>query len=216
MIFFFKGRDGNDSNRFPLDPPLLMFNPWPIPNQAHRKHLLQSTYNYWFCPTYLCWVPSCIPLKGLHCALLCLILKYDCVLRDPSITSTNASAERFQRKFLRILVVRLNIPHPPYDYLPVLHAINISSLADRQNLSNLSFLSNFLSGKIDCHFLSSQINFKVSPRTTHCSIHFYISRSSNNCLENVSIIHHMRTTNLSLKLLFFSFLHNVHNVFYTS
>lgn len=135
------------------------------------------------------------PLKSLYCALVRPLLEYGSVLWDPSTASASASIERVQRKFLRIAAYRLNIPHPPHDYTPVIRVLNISSLANRRHESNLSFLSNLLSGKIDSPFLLSQINFRVPSRTTRCSDPFHIPFSSSNYLENSPLVRLMRTAN---------------------
>lgn len=135
------------------------------------------------------------PLKSLYCALVRPLLEYGSVLWDPSTACASASIERVQRKFLRIAAYRLNIPHPPHDYTSVLHALNISSLADRRHMSNLTFLSNLLSGKIDSPFLLSQINFKAPSRTTRCSDLFHIPRSSSNYLDNSPLVRLMRAAN---------------------
>lgn len=44
----------------------------------------------------------------------------------------------------------LNIPYLPHDYTNVKFIFSLSSLTDRQQKSNLSFLSNLLKNKVDC------------------------------------------------------------------
>jgi hypothetical protein len=68
-------------------------------------------------------------------------------------------------------------------------------LANRRHVSNLSFLSNLLSAKIDSPFLLSQINFRSPSRTTRCSDPFHIPRYSSNYLDNSPLVRLMWTAN---------------------
>ncbi|KAF0750660.1 Reverse transcriptase domain-containing protein, partial [Aphis craccivora] len=88
------------------------------------------------------------PFKALYCALVRPLLEYGSVLWDPSTACVSSSIERVHRKFLRIAAYRLNIPHPPHDYSPVLRVLNLSSLADRRHVSNLHFFLNFFRLKL--------------------------------------------------------------------
>ena len=131
-----------------------------------------------------------LPLKILYCTLVRPIIEYGSVLWDSDTVSASASVERVQRRFLRIVSFRFQIPCPvPHDYSPVLCKLGLTSLADRRQASNISFLSNLLTGKIDSPTLLSLINFKVPP------VPFHIPHSSNNFLSNSPINRLMRTAN---------------------
>jgi hypothetical protein len=141
------------------------------------------------------------------------VLEYGFILWDPSTSCASAFIERVQRKFLQIAAYRLNIPHSPSDYSPVLRILNISMLADHHHASNLSFLSNLLSFKIDSHFLLFLINFRVPPHTTRCSNPFYIPCSSFNYLNNSPIIRREQLI-MTLLLLVSNLVYNLVSSFY--
>jgi len=81
------------------------------------------------------------------------------------------SRKRVQRKFLHHDAYKLNVPCPPHDHTPIQRLFSLESLADRRHSTNLSFLSNPLSSRIDCPELLSRISFNVPSRRTPLSFH---------------------------------------------
>lgn len=114
----------------------------------------------------------------LYCALVHPELEYGSFYWDPSTACACAMVERVQRKCFRITAHRLNISQPSHDYMPVLRTLNISTLANLRHASNLSFLSNLLSTKIDFPSLLSLINFRVLIRTIYPSPFYTFPYSS--------------------------------------
>jgi len=58
----------------------------------------------------------------------------------------------------------LKIVYPPHDYTPVLHALNLSFLADRRVNANLGFLGKLINGSIiKAPSLLAQVNFFKVP-----------------------------------------------------
>ncbi|KAF0702936.1 putative RNA-directed DNA polymerase, partial [Aphis craccivora] len=186
---------GSITPLFKSGDPKIITNYRPITILSHLSKIFESNAFQGFVLRSSSEFQLASPFKALYCALVRLLLEYGSVLWDPSTACASASIERVRRKFLRIAAYRLNIPHPPCDYSPFLRVLNLSSLADRRHVSNLSFLSNLLSSKIDFPFLLFLINFCVPSRTTRCSIPFYIPRSSSNYYENSPIVRLIRTAN---------------------
>ena len=123
-------------------------------------------------------------LKSLYCALVRPILEYGSVVWNPYTAGDCHQLERVKRKFLAFAAFKLGIPHPPHDYDPVLHAMNLQTLSDRRLYNDLTFLRKLLDGKIDSPSLLQHINFRVPMRHTRNLTPFLIPPCPNNCLSN--------------------------------
>jgi len=135
------------------------------------------------------------PLKALFCSLICPLLEYGTILWDPSTISAWNMIERIQRKSLRHASFKLNIPYPPHDYTPIQRLLSLESLADRRHSSNIAFLSNLLSSKIDSPESVSRVSFNVPCHRIRSSVPFHIPFSPSNYYLNSPIIHLMRIAN---------------------
>jgi hypothetical protein len=136
------------------------------------------------------------PLKSLYCSLIRPILEYGSVLWDPNTSVASNMIERVQRKFLRMVAFRLNIPCPPHDYTPVLTELGLSSLANRRHAANLLFLSKLLSNQIDSPSLLSVINFRVPSHHTRSCAPFHIPHLTSNFLLNAPMVRLPRSANI--------------------
>lgn len=136
-------------------------------------------------------------LKTLYCSLIRPIVEYGSVIWDPVTSSHKITLERVQRKFLRLAAFALHIQCPPHDYTPVLEKLSLLSLSDRRHQTNLNFLSNILSGRIDCPSILSLIKFKIPARSTRSCTNFHIPFSNSNYQSNSPLIRLMRIANES-------------------
>jgi len=64
-------------------------------------------------------------LKTLYCSLVRSLLEYASVLYDPFVVINSCRLERVQRRFLSSTAYMLKIDHPPHDYTPLLHVLNL-------------------------------------------------------------------------------------------
>lgn len=87
-------------------------------------------------------------LKSIYCVLVRPIVKYDSVVWDPQTADASKQLERVRRKFLCFVKYALNITSALHDYMSVFRFFNISSLADRRQSYNLSFLHKLLEGSL--------------------------------------------------------------------
>jgi hypothetical protein len=67
----------------------------------------------------------------------------------------------------------MGIIHEPHDYKPVLTALNLSTLSERRNISEIKLLNYLVSGVIDSPCLLSRIGFRI-PGTTRSRDPYYL------------------------------------------
>lgn len=134
-------------------------------------------------------------LKSIYCSLVRSLLEYASVLWDPCTAVDSSLIERVQRRFLNSAAFTLKINHPPHDYQPVMHKLDLVSLADRRVEANLLFLRKLIDGYIDAPSLLSQISFKVPSRPTRSSAPFAITAHNTNYGRNQPIDRMMRLGN---------------------
>jgi hypothetical protein len=137
-------------------------------------------------------------LKNLYCALVRPIIEYGSVLWDPYTSSDSYQLERVQRKFLNFASFCLNIEHDPHDYSPILRHLKLSSLSDRRELANLSFLNKLVNNAIDAPELLAEINFRVPCRFSRLSAPYYVPLHHTNYGRNQPIHRIMRLANENL------------------
>ncbi|XP_025411040.1 uncharacterized protein LOC112683971 [Sipha flava] len=199
-----------------------LINNIPIPSVSHKKDLyifLSYDLNY---PSYIQSI-SCkayktlgfiklissdfnltSSIKALYCSLIQSQLEYGSVLWDPHTASDSATIERVQRRFLFYAGYVLGIPHSLHDYSPVLHELNLLTLADRRLNSNFKFLQNLIGGISDAPSLLSLINFCVLPRPTRSTAPVSIPKRSTNYSQNNPIDRLMRLANNHSSILLYS------------
>uniref|UniRef100_A0A2S2NAB7 Putative RNA-directed DNA polymerase n=1 Tax=Schizaphis graminum TaxID=13262 RepID=A0A2S2NAB7_SCHGA len=134
-------------------------------------------------------------LKSIYCALVRPIVEYGSIVWDPQTADACFQLERVQRKFLCYMKHKLNVNCPPHDYTPLLHLINLSSLADRRRSHALAFLNKILSGSVDSPSLLALINFKVPVKCTRNTHTFFIPHCPTNYLQNEPINRMMKLAN---------------------
>jgi len=98
-------------------------------------------------------------LKTVYCSFVRSLLEYASVLWDPFVVIVSCHLEWIRRRFLSSAAYMLKIDHPPHDYTLVLHALHLTSLADRRVKANLGFLGKFIDGSIHTSSLLAQVNF---------------------------------------------------------
>jgi len=135
-------------------------------------------------------------LKALYCALVRAILEYGSVVWNPQSLVHSQSIERVQRKFFSFAGFKLNIHHPPHDYSPVSHRLNLLPLADHRSARDSLFLLNLLCGKTDSSSLLQHIYFRAPARHTRNVAPFTILTFSTDYLVNEPLTHCMRHANL--------------------
>jgi len=134
-------------------------------------------------------------LKTVYCSLVRSLLEYASVLWDPFVVVDSCHLELVQRRFLASVAYMLKIVHPPHDYIPVLSALNLTSLADRRVKANLVFLGKLIDGSINAPSLLEQVNFKVPHRSTKSRVPFAVPFECTNYGRNKPIDHMMRLGN---------------------
>lgn len=100
-------------------------------------------------------------------------LEYGSLIWCPTYVTYINNIERVQRRFLKYLMYTTDGIYPArgYNYDDMLTRFNYVSLRSRRNISNIKFLYNLLTNKIDCTFLLNKISFNV-PRLS--SRHLYV------------------------------------------
>ncbi|CAI6348345.1 unnamed protein product [Macrosiphum euphorbiae] len=126
-------------------------------------------------------------LNTVYCSLVRSLLEYASVLWDPLVVIDSCHLERVQRRFFSSAPYMLKIVHPPHDYTPVLHALNLTSLADRRVKPNLGFLGKLIDGSINAPSLLAQVNFKVPHHATRSRVPFTVPSNCTNCGRNKPI-----------------------------
>lgn len=129
-----------------------------------------------------------LPQKTFYCALVRSIIEYGNVLWDIDTLSVSDAVKRVQRIFLHSVSFRLYISCPiSHNYACVLRKLGFTCLTDRIQVSNLLFLSNFLTDKTESPALLSLVNLKIPPRPTKFHTSFQIPYSSTNFLGNLTV-----------------------------
>ncbi|KAL4120626.1 hypothetical protein QTP88_013284 [Uroleucon formosanum] len=137
-------------------------------------------------------------LKTVYCSFVRSLLEYVSVLWDPFVVIDSCHVERVQRRFLSSAAYMLKIVHPSHDYTTVLHALNLTSLADRRVKANVDFLEKLIDGSINGPSLLEKVNFKVPHRTTRSRVPFAIPFHSTNYGRNNPIDRMMRLGKLNI------------------
>ncbi|KAG8229541.1 hypothetical protein J437_LFUL009015, partial [Ladona fulva] len=96
--------------------------------------------------------------KYLYCSLVCSIV-YASYVRSPYQATNQTILENIQRKFIRLLAIKL---HYPADSIPYID-IGLLSLQQRRNLNELLFLYRLVHSIIDCPYILQTVNFNVPP-----------------------------------------------------
>jgi len=75
------------------------------------------------------------------------------------------------------------IIHEPYDYKPVLTALNLCTLSERRNMSDIKLLDDLVSGVIYSLCLLTRIGFRI-PGTTRSQDPYYLAPVTRNYLDD--------------------------------
>lgn len=77
-------------------------------------------------------------LKAFNCTLFHPIFQYGCIVWDHYKANASAMINCVEMRFLRFAGHKLNISHPPHNYTPVLHTLNLATLSHHRHMFNLS------------------------------------------------------------------------------
>ncbi|XP_046666538.1 uncharacterized protein LOC124358286 [Homalodisca vitripennis] len=111
-------------------------------------------------------------LMSLYTALIRSILEYCCVVWAPYQVDDTDRLEKIQRRFLRIIGVRLG-----YDFMAapvdtIAESLGLLSLSVRRQLADAVFLRKLLTGQVDCDDLLSRISFRIPGSTRSRDLFF--------------------------------------------
>ncbi|CAI6371898.1 unnamed protein product [Macrosiphum euphorbiae] len=119
----------------------------------------------------------------LYATLVRSIVEYGSVVWSPRTKCDIIRIERVQHRFLSMVSRSMGINHEPHDYKPVLIALNLSTLSERRNMSDIKLLNGLVSGVIDSPDLLSRIGFRI-PGTTRSGDPYYLASVSKNYLDD--------------------------------
>jgi len=119
----------------------------------------------------------------LYTSLVRSIVEYGSVVWSPRTKCDIVRIERVQHRFLNMVSRSMGINHEPHDYKPVLIALNLSTLSERRNMSDIKLLNGLVSGVIDSPDLLSRIGFRI-PSTTRSRDPYYLAAVSKNYLDD--------------------------------
>lgn len=125
-------------------------------------------------------------LLTLYCSLVRSTLEYGSIIWAPHYQNSIHRIEAVQRKFTRFALRHIppESPNYPTTYEGRCLALNLDLLSVRRDLSGTLFVSDLLTGNIDCVELVRQLNFNSRPRVLR-SYHFlYLSTSRTNYARN--------------------------------
>lgn len=100
----------------------------------------------------------------LYRSLIRSQLEYACLIWDPLYQKYKMAIERVQRKFLRTMQFRCQLPRLPYNNLLVKY--NLLSLEKRRMLLQIMVLYDLFHNKLNCIELGNDVKFVV-PRSIH-------------------------------------------------
>ncbi|XP_008181801.1 uncharacterized protein LOC103309050 [Acyrthosiphon pisum] len=119
----------------------------------------------------------------LYTTLVRSIVEYGSVVWSPRTKGDIIRIERVQHRFLNMVSRSLGINHEPHDYKPVLIALNLSTLSERRNMSDIKLLNGLVFGVIDSPDLLSRIGFRI-PGITRSRDPYYLAPVSKNYLDD--------------------------------
>ncbi|XP_050065837.1 uncharacterized protein LOC126554873 [Aphis gossypii] len=119
----------------------------------------------------------------LYTSLVRSIVEYGSVVWSPRTKCDIIQIERVQHRFLNMVSRFMGIIHEPHDYKPVLLALNLSTLSQRRNMSDIKLLKGLVSGAIDSPDLLSSISFRI-PGTTRSRDPYYLAPVTKNYLDD--------------------------------
>ncbi|XP_046671000.1 uncharacterized protein LOC124361006 [Homalodisca vitripennis] len=104
-------------------------------------------------------------LKLLYCCLVRPHLEYNSVVWSPHQQYIKDNIEKIQRRFLRLVGVRLGFRYLDVPVQEVSRLLNLPSMESRRVSQDLLFLYKLVRGELDCPDLLERINFRVPSGT---------------------------------------------------
>jgi len=89
----------------------------------------------------------------------------------------------FKASYKYFKIVNMGIIHEPHDYKFVLTALNLSTLSDRIDMSDIKLLNGLVSGVIVSPFLLSRIGFRI-PGITRSQDPYYFASVTRNYIDD--------------------------------
>lgn len=139
-------------------------------------------------------------IKNLFCSIVRSRLEYASPVWSPYQKLYIDRLERVQRKFLRYVGYKLNIPliDISYDYLFL--SLNLLPLHLRREQSDLLLLHNIINSNIDCSELLELISFNINTHNTRKPLLFSIPLHKTNYLMYSGMSRILKTGNSHLDL----------------
>lgn len=109
----------------------------------------------------------------LYKTLLRPILEYASVVWKPFLLHHVVRLERIQRRFVRLIGVRLGMPFLDVPIVELMTQLGLSPLEARREFADLAFLFRIVNGDLDCPDLLAGINFRIpgTTRSTQLFVH---------------------------------------------
>lgn len=104
--------------------------------------------------------------KTLYCSLIRSVLEYASVVWTPYYDKHIDRIERIQKKFLRIIAHKMNIPYDEINYSDLQQLLNLSPLKNRRIYLDVCFLHKLCNNSTDCSILLQSIGLLVPQRNT--------------------------------------------------
>jgi len=98
---------------------------------------------------------------------------------------------------------KLNIIHPPHDYVPVLLNLNLLAISGRL-ARDLTFLQNLICDKTDFLSVLQHISFRIPVHPTRNFASFTVTSCTADYQNNEPFIHCMRQSNLDSYFYYFN------------
>lgn len=121
--------------------------------------------------------------KVLYCTLVRSILEYATQIWNPRYSTYITRIEAIQKKFLKYLCFRLNVPYSSDRYLSLCKKFHLLPLDLRRKTADLVYLHKIVTSAIDCPDLLSKLKFKIPGRVRRKPM-FALPHASTNYRQN--------------------------------
>lgn len=126
--------------------------------------------------------------KILYCAFVRSHLEYASQIWNPRYDKYIDRLEGVQKRFIRILCYRLNIPYRSENYINLCKKFHLQPLVNRRRLADCSFLLKLLSNEIDCPNLLQNLSFCIPQKSVRFNPPISIPFSSSNYRQNTYML----------------------------
>ena len=104
--------------------------------------------------------------NSLYNSLIRSRLDYCSQVWSPSGSTAIDKLESVQKRYLNFLCYKQRVMYCDFDYSTVCSMFNFTSLENRRNITDLSFLNKIVHNKVNCHFLVNQVSLCITVKRT--------------------------------------------------